>query len=203
MAFIPFENVARCTLNQQLAGQNVANVLYFLRTSAIDDAWLADLGNDLVNWYGGSLAGILSENIVLTDVTCMDMTTSFGSVIVTAGGGANGVISGPAVPLNTALVVTARTPKRGRSFRGRSYIVGLAASLATNEGNANSTATTDAVAHFNEMLTPANFHGAIPVVASRQESGIVRSIGVATAVVSYTCDSKFDSQRRRLPGRGT
>lgn len=203
MAFIPFENVARCTINMSLAGQAVANVLYFLRTSAIDDAWLGDLGADLVAWWGGSLAGILSENIELTDVTCMDMTTSSGSVIVTGGGSANGVISGAAVPLNTALVVTARTPKRGRAFRGRTYIVGLGRTLALNEGNANTTAVTDAVAHFEEMLTPANFHGAIPVVASRQEAGVVRTVGVATAIVSYSCDSKFDSQRRRLPGRGT
>jgi len=186
-----------------LAGQAVANVVYFLRTSAIDDAWLGDIGDDLVAWWSGSLAGILSENIELTNVVCMDMTTVSGSVIVTDGGAPNGAVSGDAVPLNTALVVTARTPKRGRAYRGRTYIVGLSTTLLLNEGQANTTAVTGAVTHFEEFLTPANFHGGIPVVASRQEGGVVRTVGVATAITSYSCDSKLDSQRRRLPGRGT
>jgi len=203
MAFIPFENVARCTINMELAFQQVANVLYFLRTSTIDDTFLLNLGEDIAAWWTGSLRALLSENIVLKNVTCMDMTTSSGSVIVADGADTPGLLAENAISLNTALVVTHRTPKRGRAFRGRTYIVGLGVSQVINEGNAASGAVTGAVTHFEEFLTPASFHGAIPVVASRQEAGVVRTTGVATAIVSYSADSKLDSQRRRLPGRGT
>jgi hypothetical protein len=113
-----------------------------------------------------------------------------------------GDLTGEGLPANVALCISFRTPARGRSYRGRNYVAGISEGDSLNSqvingiGEALRAGYADIV---NYISTTTADH----VVVSRFTSGQPRTVGVATQVTSYVLvDTVFDSQRRRLPGRG-
>lgn len=106
-----------------------------------------------------------------------------------------GGVSSDAAPQNAAPVISWRTGAVGRSFRGRSFIAGLADSAATN-----SVLTSGALSGLAQIAAAiATFVGPLPtnalrfVIASRK---LLQLIDVLSAVI----DLYSRSQRTRLPG---
>jgi len=210
MPFVPVPNAALVELRMLLFGQKVENTLWFFSPTPWDLSLLTQLNNDMTAWWVDEYADCISDNCTLREIACTDMSSPTGpQVVLPPPEPASGTITGPSLPNNVTLTVSFRTSNRGRSFRGRNYIAGLAeASNTANEMDASYIGTV--ISAYETLLAEG---GALTagtwVVASRfsgidsEGKPIPREEGITTPITSVTVvDNIIDSQRRRLPGRG-
>lgn len=204
MEFVPFDNVGQFSVRASFQGNQWENVLHFLNDADVIDPSLLVAGATLLlNSWGDNMIPLLSSKYSLREVFAVDLTTatsetataSFTTPLVGAQGGA-------AAPGNAALVITHRTTKRGRSFRGRTYIGGLPG--AAVDGNIiDSTVAGNILEGFQAVLSDMNEQSWRFVICSRISEGVPRETGLVTVVAaSLIRDLNLDSQRRRLNERG-
>lgn len=211
MPFVPVLNTAEAQLVVRLDSQTMENTLFFQLPTDPSAADLLSLGGDLIAWWGDNIAPQVSAAAELIEIVCTSLTSDTSpSVTSVPPVAALGLVSGDFLPTNASLAVSFRTNLRGRSFRGRNYVIGLTESQVT--GNHVSNVSVAAYKAAYEVLLPAG--GAFTddwawVVVSRfhgvdvNHKPIPRTAGVRTAVTSVVIvDDVIDSQRRRLPGRG-
>jgi hypothetical protein len=107
------------------------------------------------------------------------------------------------LPNNVTWAIKFNTANRGRSGRGRNYIIGLTKpKVAANL--LNPITAGQFVDGYLDLLTDLAASDWEWVVYSRFEDKVERTTGLAQPVVSVSfADLILDSQRRRLPGRGT
>lgn len=107
------------------------------------------------------------------------------------------------MPLNVARVVSLRTAKRGRSYRGRVYLSGTPDTVIETMNTIDATHAANLVSGFNALATLLDGHGFDVVVASKQHNGVETNPAEVNEVIAFAVDVLVDSQRRRLTGRGT
>ena len=201
--YIPFPGVARAECRFTWAGQEVENVFHFNydRLGFLAGAQ-AFAQRTIDTWWAG-LRPALANNITFREVYVTDLATQDGPVYLeTVPPPTTGVVNTPSVPNNVAYCVTLRTPKRGRAFRGRSYVAGLAQGFVINS-TIDNTALGFIAGAYSDWLVALQSEDLELVVASRQLNGAPRAVGVGTPVFATDAtDTTVDSQRRRLPGRG-
>jgi len=127
------------------------------------------------------------------------------SVINTVGLPVVGGNANPALPNNVTLAIKFSTAGRGRASRGRNYILGITEeSVTANQvGPGFITAYVSAYqalfTALGDMTNPWTW-----VVYSRQLNNALRAEGLAQEILNVGfVDNVIDSQRRRLPGRGS
>jgi len=210
MPFVPVENTALVELRMLYDGQKVENTLWVLNDTAWGPSSLNELATEAIGWWHDNYAGLVNTAVSLREVVATDQTTATSGQATVSGGVNNGTLTGFAMPANVSFSVSFHTTSRGRSFRGRNYIVGLndTSLVLPNEVTDDYVeAVIDAYNAFNDTIGTAGWQW---VVASRfsgvdPDTGrpIPRVAGVTTPVASAAvADKTLDSQRRRLPGRG-
>lgn len=159
--------------------------------TAIVDAWI-------LHQQGVTPTTLSFVELLFTDLTVIDgYSVNFNLGLPLAGTNAN-----QSLPNNCALVVTKRTAKRGRAFRGRSYVPGL------QEGGVNGNSVTSAIQtaalnFFNDIrIIAVGAPGYQMQVAHRFSGTQPLENGTVEPVTNFTTNATVDSQRRRLPGRG-
>jgi hypothetical protein len=200
-----FTNTVAAEMRMTLAGQRIENTLYFQREEGWSEAQIEQLGQDLATWWGAELAPVLVDDLSLTEVYLVDRSSDTGPTVThTDGLPLVGLQATTPPPNNVAFCISFRSAGRGRSSRGRNYVPGIRGNQITDcvlsSGDAN--AIRDAYQALPTYLTESEVTW---VIASQFHNGAPRPSGgllipVTTAV--YT-DRVVDSQRRRLPGRGT
>lgn len=205
MPFVPAADVAQVELVQLLDGQVIENTLYFQSSADLDIALMGDLANALLGWWEDAIAPGVSESLSLTGITVTDLSTQTSpGIFVPAVPAITGDGTSPALPNNVALCVSFRTAFRGRSARGRNYVAGLQENQTTLSHIDAGVADffTDA---YSQLIGPGAFVGGLQWgVLSRFVNGNERATGLFRPITSVTVvDNTLDSQRRRLPGRGT
>lgn len=210
MPFVPVPDTALVEIREQANGQQVENTLWFTFPDPPDADALATLCNQLFTWWVTNLQPLKSSAVQLREIvaTSMDSASApvaaFSPPTLTIGGNTPNI-----VPNNVTMSVSFRTSSRGRSFRGRNYIIGLTEDqIAGNQVVAGVTGTWQAA--YEELLASASTAGSIWVVASRfsgvdpvTHDPIPRATGITTPVTSViVVDDNIDSARRRLTGRG-
>jgi len=204
MPFIPVENVALAEIRCLIDQQHVENTLYFLLSAGWDEGTLTELGVALIEWWTDHIKPLVSSNLVLKEVVCTDLTSDTApSMTSTPVLATTGDDSAEMLPLNCSLSVSFRTAGRGRSSRGRNYVVGLTGD-AVDSNEANATFVDGITAAYQALSFGGSFDlDATWVVVSRFHDNAPRTAGVATPVSAVVVvDNVIDSQRRRLPGRG-
>ena len=203
MGFVPFVNVCKLEAVFDWNGQIVENVHYYRQTQAWIVEDMTQLAQAFVTSWNSNLKTIVSDQCSLTAVKVTDMSAENAPGIEFTGGlPIRGTNTSPSLPNNVTVAIKWITLKRGRSYRGRTYHVGLMENQVDgNEVNASTLGLLrDAYAPLiyltNGLIT------AYKVVASRISLGEERITGVATDVTAVAIDPTVDSQRRRLPGRG-
>jgi hypothetical protein len=203
MAFIPVNNCVMAELRFTLDGQKVENTLYFQRASA----WTAPLGvllgDHLYTWWVDNMAASLTDSLTLDSVHVTDLTAVDGfAVDFVPDVAETGVVGATSVPNNCAICISFRTEARGRTGRGRNYIMGMPQTHVT----LNTLDTADGIAFvaaYNALPTVAGASAATWVVVSRFLDSLPRDIGITRSITTVILlDLTIDSQRRRLPGRG-
>jgi hypothetical protein len=105
-------------------------------------------------------------------------------------------------PGNVTVAVRWSTGRGGRSFRGRTYHIGLQDNF-TN-GNQITTAAQTQLANAYNLLAASitNLAGHNMTVVSYAANKFWRSTGLSTPITNASVEINLDSQRRRLTGRG-
>jgi len=152
----------------------------------------------------------VSNAVQLVEVVVTDMSSlTGGQVSFSPPIGEFGGKGGPPLPSNVSLSISFRTALRGRSFRGRNYVVGLAVDDQLDQNSIKPTVMSAWVDAYTELIALASGAGATWIVASRFSGvdgdghPVPRAAGVTTPITNVVAtDNTIDSQRRRLPGRG-
>jgi len=204
MAFVPVPNTLAVDVIYELSGQRVENTLYFESpggwSAAEISVWLANLRTLIET----DLLPLLHTSLQLVQLvgTLLDAVDSI-SIIALVSPPVGGSVSGTQLPNNVTYTVQFKTALLGRSFRGRNYVPGIP-QTGISANNIDATLRTGLLDFYTTMQALAVSEGFEWVVVSRVSGGVDRTTGVTTPVTTpATADSFLDSQRRRLPGRGT
>ena len=202
--FIPVPNTFKVQLVYSLYNQRCENVLYVKSGAGLTNADADRIEGVFAAWWNNTYRALISSycSLVLIVIDALDAITGLHREYTT-GWTPTGSNATAALPGGTTTAIKHATGVRGRSFRGRSYVVGL----ATNDiasGLVITTKRDSLQAAFNTLRTnlAADAAGDQLVVVSFMENGVWRAQGLATPVVSSSAHQNVDSQRRRLIGRG-
>lgn len=205
MAFIPTADTAQFEAVFQWDGQIVENVLHYRNTAdGVTESNLPDFAETLLAYIRTTLLPLMADTVTLLRLVAKGIDILDGIVYVATtslpddGGGGS-----PALPNSNTISYSWRTGSSGRSFRGRSYIIGLQEGHVTGN-DLTSGAITAFGAAMEGLRTVGVDDGWEMVIVSKYHAGAPRTTGVATLVTSsFFVDTKVDVQRRRLPGRGS
>lgn len=210
MPFVPVANTVEVEIRMELDNQQVENTLYFSSGSPPEPGSMTTLGNDVLDWWVDNIKPLCTNALTLREIVVTDLTTNIGpQVTVPAVPFTTGSLIGDYLPANVSLAISFRTNNRGRSFRGRNYVVGLNESQVT--GNEVQPVPVGAYQDAYGLLLNAPFQPTWQWSVVSRYSGvnpttgapIPRTEGVSTPITAVTVvDPVVDSQRRRLPGRG-
>lgn len=191
-------------LRMTLAGQKCENTLYFEQTEPWDITAMGTLADELIGWWGTHYAPNVSDEVSLNEVYITNLSSVDALAIgFTTGLPVTGTQLGDPLPNNVSICVSFRTSNRGRSARGRNYILGLIENdVVSNEVSVQRVnAITAAYALLIGIAAGLN---ATWVVVSRFHNQAPRAAAVRYLIREVIIvDRTVDSQRRRLPGRGT
>jgi hypothetical protein len=208
MAFQPVAATALVELIYLCAGQRCENTLYF-RHSATDwvTSELTALGTSISSWWANEMAALVSTEVSLVQIDITALATQFSpKVVQPLSPVITGELGSSVLPNNATFCTTFTTALRGRAFRGRNYFVGLAESVVSGS-TVGSTHAQDIRNAYNTLLGGSSYldEDTHWVVVSRVVNNVVQMpTALTNFVVSTThADLTVDSQRRRLPGRGT
>lgn len=205
VAFIPVPDVVSVGVVYNLRGEFCQNTAYFSGVS-LDTASLSALAASFDSHWNTGVLDLLSEDLSVSEYVVADQSDISGPVFTRVPPTLEvGGVASPALSNNVAFCVSLRTANRGRSFRGRLYLPGISsASMDDPNHLVPAIATNIANAVFTALDQVTVDTGAIPVVVSRFTAGAPRTTGIATPIVTVIAvDNVVDSQRRRLPGRGS
>lgn len=202
MVFVPFANTCRVELRMTQDSQQVENVFHVEKEGILTVTDLENIGSIFVDWWDGH-RNLVGSTVTLRELDIRDLTTASGlGILYNAGLPLVGLLATAVMPNSVTVAIKWGTGLTGRSFRGRSYHVGLVEGQVLN--NALETATVAGLlASYNSLIANISGGGYTLVVASRVANGVPRVSGVTTPIlVASYADTTIDSQRRRLPGRG-
>lgn len=201
--FIPVPGVARFELIFTAAGSRVENVYHVKKiATSWDVTSLATVADKFIAWYDETLKSQVSSSVNLALVVATDHSSATGPRLeYTEGLPIAGSNAGVLLPNNATVAASWRTALRGRSYRGRTFHVGMTQSQV--EGS-NLAAGAQAALQlvYSNLMSAVNDSDHQLVVVSRFNQGTSRIIGAATPINNVTIDPVVDSQRRRLPARG-
>jgi hypothetical protein len=201
--FIPTIAGTKSTLNFTYNGSNVQMVLNFKWGAPATSTDRGNLNTALHTFWTNQLKPNIGDNLglILIDTVNLDSASAPGTQL-SLGSPEYGTIAGEDEPANAALVVTHRTGLRGRSYRGRTYVGGLHHYATNSVTSQDASNVTGIVSAFSWLLTAANTANAVWSVLSKFSNLAARAQGVMTPITGLSADTFYDSQRRRLFGRG-
>jgi hypothetical protein len=137
-------------------------------------------------------------------VSVRDLTTESGLAIErTTGLPLIGTNASPQLPNNVTVAVKWSTGFAGRSFRGRTYHIGMPEnSTVSNQVSAGPLADLNTAYAALIGVPPATDASMTLVVVSKFHANAPRLAGVTTPILARSINPTIDSQRRRLPERG-
>jgi hypothetical protein len=208
MPFINCPNCAMAELRYTLAGQHVETTLWFYLTDPPVTQFYMDYLSDLLDqWWYDYIRPQQTNALAYRETFVRDMTTETGMTSTNADheGQTGAYPSGNALPNNVTFCLSFRTGLAGRSCRGRNYHPGLStgqvsgSTIGSNPRNA-------LIAAYSRLLfgggsDPTPWHWS---VVSRFHDHQPREYGIHNRILTVVVTDDFvDSQRGRLPGRGT
>lgn len=202
MPFIPAERCAMLELVFTYDGQICENTLYFVDDVGWTVLKMNSLAAALKTWWDTNIKANVPPTLSLDLIRVTDLTTQTSPGIeYSTGLPLAGTSGGAQLPNNVTGSVTFLTDQRGRSFRGRNYVLGLMEVQVT--GNLLSSGIVAVwEAAYEDLIALAVTLDHVWVVLSRFSLKAPRAAGVMTPVTGARMNNVVDSQRRRLPGRG-
>ncbi len=205
MAFVPVPDTAQIDVVYNWDSQIVENVFHYKVLTGTPTIESLTALTDAINAYVQEhLLPLMASTVTLLRVVGKLLDIADGAFYVSTTGLPAGGAGGAApLPNSVSIAYSWRTPLAGRSFRGRTFVVGLMEGFIT--GNiVNSANVAILNTAYNGLMGAGADAGWEMVVVSRRHAGAPRITGLATPVTSgFFTNNVLDSQRRRLPGRGS
>jgi hypothetical protein len=201
MAFIPVVNTMAATLIHEFLSQRLTNTIYIRQDNPITPADLGDIASSLVTLWAQNVMPRLSNQTRFVGVSVRDLSVQNGLVFDYTGQPlpVSGGIPGPPAPSSVAVVVSLRTDRAGRSYRGRLYLAGLSETQTDGNFFNGNLPTLLANAVTNVLLGLAT-GTRVPVVVSKFFNKNPRPSGVTTPITAVAARTvRVASQRKRLP----
>lgn len=203
MPFVPAPSTVQVEMRYTWAGQEVENVTYWSSPALWTVGRANALAAIMISKWETNVQGLLAANLSLDEIYITDLSSDSGfAVSYTTGLPLTGEAGTASLPNNCSIALAFVTAKRGRSYRGRNYLLGLVEGQVTD--NAVHSAFQDAwIAFFSAVEGDAAELTMIQVICSRIHDGEERAEADVTPVINRVFkDNTVDSQRRRLPSRG-
>lgn len=210
MPFLAVENCILSELRYTANGQKVENTLWFEDSDPPTVERIGVLNDLLFDWWETNVAPLQSEGVELREIYSSDQSSPTGPVgTLVPAEPAFGTNTPNIEPGSVTMAVSFRTAMRGRSFRGRNYVIGLTEDQVTGNDFAAGVVASWQAAY--ALLIPAALAEGFRWVVVSRFSGIdpdtgdpiLRELGLHTPVVAVSVTDNFvDSQRRRLTTRG-
>jgi len=202
MPFQPVPQTIRVEPVYTYDGQYCTNITHYKYEVPVDEAELALFAAAWINEWVTNIKVAQPTNVTLNALKVTDLSSEFAPGIEFVGAlPQNGSLTGVGLPNNVTVAVRLMTALRGRSFRGRSYHIGVR-NTDTALNLITTTFATLLTTGYNAQRQISTTQAYQQVVVSRYQGGALRAEGVATPVTGVQVDRTIDSQRRRLPGRG-
>lgn len=205
MPFVPAPNIVmvelRCTLDSQKV-ENRFNVNVFHEPTAAD---LTSIGNNVITQVINNWIPTMPDAVTLREIHMRSLHTANGiELTVPFPVPSNGSLIGPVTPSNVTICVSLRSNASGRSARGRLYWIGL----REQDVDTNTLQTARGgtiVAAIQAMVDQLEAAGYAWTIVSYRANNVPRPGGPVYFLVqtALLVDNTVDSQRRRLPGRGS
>lgn len=204
MPFAPTPGAAKCLLQFRLDGQIVQTSLD-VGVETETEANMLTAAEGLAGSFETHIMPHLSEDLLLESAVAFGLSSLDAPIgVFIPGTLITGGTAAMSLPNNVAYCLTKRTGVRGRSFRGRMYLPGIPSTQVDAPSRLASSYVASIVAGAAGLLADMITGGFPPVVVSWMNNGAQRVTGVATPITSLApSDNVLDSQRRRLPGRGS
>lgn len=200
MVFVPAHNVVRVDVVYTWQGEVCENVFHFQGDTTPEPADMTALGTAVQNWRLASLRPLQSNACLLQKVKVQDLSVANGiGIEQTLSPASQGSLTDPSLPNNCTIAVALKTGFSGRSFRGRSFHIGLTEILRAGN-QITSTTQTALIAAYMALRGPFSVNNYVLGVLSTRTAGAPRAAGLISTVNAVTVDLNLDSQRRRLPG---
>lgn len=187
-------------------GQVCLNIFWCTKNTpaAVILSDLTNAANAVQTWWNAARVSLTSQ-MSLTSIKAIDWSVPDGGEyeIGSPSNAAGAVTTSSPLPNNCAIAITQLTAKRGRSQRGRTYLAGVCTGSLNTQNTLNAAPLNVYINSFGAFRTALSASGLTQVVASFVTLGAPRANGQGTAVIGNSADNILDSQRRRLPGRGT
>lgn len=204
MAFIPCPNIAEFRMQFLWDLQQCENVFHVFKSDGWTDSMLNQIAGTMANWWNDYAKLETSNTVSLERVMTRDLTSQFGiGTEYTSGLPNNGARTSACLPNNVSVAVKWGTGLAGRSYRGRTFHLGLCDDQVT--ANRLLTATQQDIATAYDALRLALDNAILAVefgVLSRYTNNQPRPQGILTPITGVSVDPVTDSQRRRSPNRG-
>lgn len=193
------------------ANQQVRNVFHVRSDVAIDEALLNTCAQVFKNAWIDRLKGMNTPDVSLNSIMVTDISVVGGlGVEYTTGLPQVGTLAGFALPNNVTVATKLTTGHTGRSYRGRSYFVGIGNDLLLADRQHIADSLRLALGNFfADLLVNLPTDGMHLAIASRYSGvdangkPIPRTAPFLTDVTGAVTNTTVDSQRRRLPERGS
>lgn len=206
MPFVAAPNIAmiewRCSRN----GQNIENRLMVDMLEEPTAGSLSPLSVLAWNWWENDHATLLSSEVNIREVVCTSLHTQNGPQVTYAPDSTTfGLVGGFELPNEVSLCVSLRSGARGRSARGRWYMLSLTDGQMAGTNDVTAAHATACAVSLTNLITTLTGAGLLPVVVSYRTNNAPRPGGpvyfpITTALV---VDTIVDSMKRRKPGVGT
>lgn len=203
MSFIPVPNVIKLEVVYVIGTSQQVNVYHVTTAGPIDLTKVQAAVNVLQTWVAGETGALISNTARLAYIKGTDLTeeNSFYYLFTPTDNTYDGTRPSPILPSNVTMAVKHLTGRAGRSYRGRTYVIGLCEDQVTGDSVADTTVN-GWIAAFQELQTSFSEASMAWVVVSYTHNKIPRAQGEANLIISHGSDGIVDSQRRRLAGRG-
>lgn len=205
MTFTPTPNGVKVCLRFLKAGQQVCNVFHVDAGATVTSTILNSIGAAFATWAISSYVPLMSNDIQLEAVEVTDISESGGlGIEYTTGLPVSGSAGLNPMPNNDTVAAKLTTGRTGRSYRGRTFWNGLPEQALSADRQHLTTAYHDQmVVAIRELITSLVALGFKLAVLSLFANKLPRASGVMTEIVDTTVNTTLDSQRRRLPERGS
>src|SRR5690242_15364133 len=180
MAFVPVTNVAEVDMIYTVLGENCENVFHVLSDTGWDTTKLTNLCTLFQNWESTNGASARHNSTAFIKVVARDLTTATsGRVEQAPTSPISGTGSTTPAPNNVTIAIKHITGLAGRSFRGRTFWIGLGDDMVSGN-NITSGNRTAILTRMGTLLTNVNaVSGQHLVVVSKFHNGAARSPGIA------------------------
>lgn len=181
--------------------QNGTPVVNIFHCETADTVTATDLENATTafeQWHQTYLRLGQHQSLVLQQIIATDISVENGQQFILADiSNPAGNITSAAAGANVASVISWRTPYTGRSYRGRTYLGGIANADLVDAQHLSTGYVNGVAATAAELIDILNTFQLTLSVLSRFLDGALRVVGILTAITAIIVDNKVDSQRKR------